>query len=114
VRRNGRFSVRRTFYRPDSCGLLSSAKLERAAFGGRTNRPLNVAYRVARKADVTLTIRRGGKVVQTIRKRGQAGRRTHRVRVPASRLRGKGIVTVSISVAAGRTKASAKLVAQRL
>ena len=40
VRRDGRFARRPAFYRRASCGLLSSFKLERPAFGGRRNRSL--------------------------------------------------------------------------
>jgi hypothetical protein len=114
VRRRGRFSVRPTFYRPDSCGLLSSAKLERAAFGGRSNRPLRVAFRVSRRSDVTVTVRRGRKVVRTIRSRGRAARRTHRLRIAGRQVRARGLYRVTISVRSGSRRASTRLTTQRL
>jgi hypothetical protein len=114
VRRNGRFAVRSTFYRPDSCGLLASAKLERPVFGGRTNRPLNVAFRVARTADVTVTVRRGKRVVRTVRTRNRQARRTHRLRLPAERLRARGAYRVTITARSGGRTATTTLVSQRL
>jgi hypothetical protein len=114
VRRKGRFRVRPTYYRPDSCGLLASAKLERPAFGGRTNRPLRVAFRVSRRADVTVTVRRGKRVVRTIRTRGRAARRTHRLRIAGRPVARRGLYRVTVSVRSGSRRASTRLASERL
>jgi hypothetical protein len=81
--------------------------------GGRTNRPLNVAYRVARQGQ-----RHGDRQARVQGRAhgaltGRAARRTHRLRVPAERLR-KGVYTVTISVVAGSRRASTTLSARRL
>ena len=49
--KGGRFTARPDFYRRESCALLRSYKLERAAFGGRTKRPLRAAFRLTRAVD---------------------------------------------------------------
>ena len=114
VRRNGRFSVRRTFYRPNSCGLLASAKLERPAFGGRTNRPLRVAFRVARMSTVRVTVLRGKRVARTIQSANRRGRRTHRLRIPSEGLRAKGLYRVVITAVSRGKRVRTTLLAQRL
>jgi hypothetical protein len=63
---------------------------------------------------VTVTVRRGKKVVRTIRTRGRAARRTHRLRIAGSRLRGRGVYTVTITARSGTRRATAKLTTQRL
>jgi hypothetical protein len=60
----GRFSLRPSFYRRDTCGILRSYKLTRPVFGGRTNREVGVAYRLNRAARVSVTVTRGTKVVK--------------------------------------------------
>jgi hypothetical protein len=60
-----------------------------------------------------VTVKRGSKVVRTLRSTGRAARRTHRLRVPAERLR-KGVYTVTISVVAGSRRAGTTLSARRL
>jgi pimeloyl-ACP methyl ester carboxylesterase len=55
---NGRFRIRRPFYRRASCGLLSSYKLRRSVFGGRDDRPLGIAFRLARAGQTRLEVLR--------------------------------------------------------
>jgi hypothetical protein len=112
-RRDGRFRSLRAHYRPDSCGLLASAKLERPAFGGLRTEPLRIAFRVARRADVTVTVRRGARVVRTFRRPGTVARRTHRLRVEPRGL-AKGTYTVTVTARAARGTATAMLVSRRL
>jgi hypothetical protein len=105
--RGGRFAARPGFYRRDTCGLLRSYKLERAAFGGRTSRPLRAAFRLTRAATVRVEVLRGARVVKTLvkSKRFRAGR-THRARMSAKGLR-RGDYKVRITVRrAGRTVTS--------
>ncbi len=112
-RRGGRFVRRPAFDRPPSCSLLTSAKLERPVFGGRANRPLRVAFRVARDAQVTVTVSRRGRVVRRFAARRRAGGLTHRLRIGAERLR-RGDHVVRITVADEGDRATARLVARRL
>jgi len=111
-RTKGRFASRRTFYRPDSCGLLASAKLERPVFGGRTNRPLNIAFRLARASTVTVQVRKGKRVVRTFTTRRAAGQ-THRIRVTSKKLP-RGEYRVTISARAGKGTGTGTLVGRRL
>ena len=113
ARRGGRFRVRPPFYRRRSCGLLTGFKLESPAFGGRRNRPLRVAFRLSRRAQVTLRVYRGRRTVRVLRAGSRAGRRTHRLRIaPAGLRRGDHRFTLSVR-AAGR-RARATLAARRL
>ena len=115
VRKRGRFHLRRTFYRPDSCGFLSSAKLYRPVFGGRQRYPLRVAFRVSREATVTVAVRRGGRTVKRWRKRGLRPRTTHRVLFRKSgRQWARGRYRVVIRARGTGSKARAVLVAHRL
>ena len=76
---DGRFTARPDFYRRDTCGLLRSYKLERATFGGSTKRPLRVAFRLTRAANVRIQVLRGNRVrdaraLQALRGRPHAPR----------------------------------------
>lgn len=113
VRAGGRFAVRPAFHRPDSCGLLTTAKLELPAFGGTGNRRLGIAYRVARRSTVTVTVTRAGRRVATKVLKGRAARRTYRVTLAARGLP-RGRYTVRITAVAGARRATATLQAQRL
>ena len=107
VRRNGRFASRPTFYRPDSCGLLASASSSGRCSAGGPNRPLRVAFRARRRADVTVNVRRGKRVVRTIRRAAARARRTHRLRVAARALRAARPVPRDASRSAAGTPARA-------
>ena len=78
VRRNGRFHKRRAFRSLSSCGAIRFASLGRPAFGGR----MRVHFRLNVPARVTVTVRRGGKVV-----RAQGARLRRGARLPASAAR---------------------------
>lgn len=112
VRSGGRFRVRPIFYRPDSCGLLASAKLELPAFGGTANRSLGIAYRVARSSTVTVAITRGARKVSTRTFTSRAARRTYRLKVPAKGLP-RGLYAVKITAVAGTRRATTTLRAER-
>ena len=75
VRRRGRYAKRRTFRSLSSCGAIRFASLGRPAFGGR----LRVYYRLNVPARVTVTVRRGKKVVRTFKARDRAAGPTFRV-----------------------------------
>ena len=103
VRRDGRFARRPAFYRRASCGLLSSFKLERPAFGGRRNRSLGIAFRLSRAARVTVVVRRGGTVVRRLGTAQRGAGLTHRLRLGSERLRrGDHVVSLTVRPARGR------------
>jgi hypothetical protein len=113
--KSGRFSARPDFYRRDTCGLLRSYKLERAAFGGKTRKPLRAAFRLTRAGTVRLQVLRGKQVVRTLvkSKRFAAGR-THRASLGVKGLR-KGDYKLRITVKrAGRRTAKSTLTSRRL
>src|SRR5690606_32237232 len=87
ARVNGRFRLRRAFYRRASCATLTAFKLERPVFGGRTSRALGIAFRLRRAGRVAVEVRRRGRVVRRFRATTRRARLTHRLRLPAERLR---------------------------
>jgi hypothetical protein len=112
-RSRGRFVKRPDFYRRATCDRLPSFKVERPVFGGRTNRPLNISFRVAQTARVRIQVLRGNRVVA---RRGPSTRRagvTHRLRVDPKRLR-RGEYRIRITVEGGARPLTAVLVARRL
>ena len=113
VRRNGRFRVLPPYYRRKSCGLLTSFKLERPAFGGPRNRALGIAFRTSQRARVSVRVHRAGKTVRRYRAARRAGRMTHRLRL-ASEGMPRGAYRVTITVRAGGRRVRATLVANRL
>ncbi len=109
VRRGGRFSKRPAFYRRESCGALSSFKLERPAFG---RRGLGVAFRLGSPARVTVDVRRGGTRVKRFVVKSGVAERTYRLRLKARR-RGDYVVRLSARLASGRV-VRARLTSRRL
>ena len=114
LRRDGRFSVAGSFDRPPSCGLLTTFKLERPVFGGRSNRDLSIAFRLARRARVSVTVLRGTRVVRRFRASDRGAGITHRLRLEAERLPRRGTYTVRIAITAGTERAAAKLTTRRI
>ena len=109
----GRFVRRPPFQRRESCGFLRSFRLSGPAFGGRTRRPLGIAYRTGRRARVSVVVRRGRKVIRRYRARSRRAGRVHRLRLPSRRLR-PGTYRVTVRAKAGRTRARATLSSSRL
>ena len=66
ARRGGRFARRPAFYRRASCGAISSFKLERPVFGGRSNAEVDVTYRLAARGRTTLELLRGSRRVRRL------------------------------------------------
>ena len=114
VRKRGKFSVRKPYYKPKSCGLLYSVKLGRPVFGGSNRKSLSVVYRVRRRSNVRIVVRRGKKVVRTFRKTRQRRLRTHRVFVGAKQARRRGMYKVTITAKSGRRTVRRTLYAERL
>jgi len=116
VRRNGRFRQLPAYFGRDGCGIVRSFKLERPVFGGRTNRALNLAFRLGEQARATVTIRRGRRVVRTFRARTYAPNRTHRLRATVKRStfpRGRYRVVLRVTDSRGRVTTKT-LTAQRI
>jgi hypothetical protein len=105
--------VRPGHHRRDSCQLLRTFKLERPAFGGRTRTPLRVAYRLSRRADVTVTIRRGRRVVRRFTQRGRAAGRVYRLAVPSRNLP-RGDYEVQLRAVGGEDQIAVALAARRI
>ena len=113
-RRKGRFVRRADYYRRATCDALPSFKTERPVFGGPTDRSLNVSFRLADPARVTVTVLRGTRVVKRFGPTQRRAGVTHRLRLGAKGL-ARGNYTVRISVPRAGTKAlTAKLVTRRL
>ncbi len=113
-RRGGRFVKRADFDRRATCDALASFKLERPVFGGRTNRALNVSFRLAEAARATVTVLRGSKVVKRFGPTQRRADVTHRLRLGANGLpRGNYQVRISVPRAGGKPL-TATLTARRL
>jgi hypothetical protein len=99
--------------RRDECRLLRSFELGRPAFGGRGGAPLRMSYELTARADVTVTVTRGRRVVRRFVRRGSAAARTHRLTLPARGLR-RGDYRVRLQAAGGEDQIAATLAARRL
>ena len=113
VRRRGRFAPRRPHYRRTSCATLTSFKLERPVFGGRGNRPLRIAFRLARAGRVSVEVLRGRRVVRRFRTTTRGAGVTHRLRVRPERLR-RGSYRVRLRYRGDQGSLTASLFVQRL
>ncbi len=109
----GRFVKRPPFYRRQTCGTLSSFKLERPVFGGRTNRAMYVSALVSKRAQVRMEFRRNGKVVARTPLRTRRAGATFRERFDSDK-RPRGVYTVVIHVTQGDERVVARLSARRL
>ena len=112
-RSNGRFAVRRSFYRRSGCGLLRSYKLTRPVFGGPNNRELAASFRLARNARVTLEVLRGKRVVRRYATQTRRANITHRLRFDAED-RPRGDFKFRLTVRSGAQTVRSTLVSRRL
>jgi hypothetical protein len=110
---DGRFTSRPDFYRRATCDLLSSFKLERPVFGGRSNRDLGISYRLADAARVEVVVRRGSRVVRRFAASQRSGDRTFRLRLDAEGL-ARGDYRVTLSARRGATTVRSVLTTRRL
>ena len=102
-RRGGRFVKRADFHRRATCDALPSFKLERPVFGGRTDRPLAISFRLANPARVTVTVLRGAKVGKRFGPAQHRAGVTQHLRLGAKGLsRGDYRVRISFPVAGGK------------
>ena len=80
-RSRGRFAVRPDHHRQASCELVRSFKLSSTVFGGRSGRPLGIAFQLTEPSRVTVEVRRGGKLVKRYAERMYMAGRFHRLRL---------------------------------
>jgi hypothetical protein len=112
-RRGGGVRTRPDHHLREGCGLLRMFKVERPAFGGFARVPLRASYKLTARANVTITVLRGRRVVRRFVKSDQAAGRIHRVAVSVRRL-GRGDYRVRLTASAGEDQASKTLVSRRL
>ena len=94
-RKRSRWKVLPAFHQRRPCGLIDGTRLSRPVFGGRGG-ALVLTFELGESADVEVKVRRGRKVVKTVRKQMYAPGRNHRVKLlPGKARRGKYRVTVS-------------------
>ena len=113
-REGGRFKRLAPYERRAGCGLVQQFKLERPVFGARTNRALNVAFRLAERAEVAVTVRRAnGTVVRRFATRSY-GAGLHRLRMSVNRRVPRGVYRIQLEARAGDRTVRATLRARRL
>jgi photosystem II stability/assembly factor-like uncharacterized protein len=113
VRRKGRFSKRPPHYGREGCTLINSFKLERPVFGGTNRTSLGIAYRLLNTARVTVTVKRGKKVVKRYRTATRRGDRTHRLRF-SQKGRKRGDYKVTVRAKRGSRTQSRTLTSRKL
>jgi hypothetical protein len=112
-RSRGRFSLRPSFYRRDSCGLVRSYKLTRSVFGGTTKRALGISYHLNQPARVRVDVLRGKRVVRRFPAGDRVAGRTYRLRFPAIGRR-KGDYRFRLTTVRGSSRVVSILTARRL
>ena len=97
-RSGGRWLRAPAYERRETCGLVRTFKLERPVFGGRTNRALNIAFRLESEAQVSAVVRDArGRVRGRFAEKTFRGGITHRLRqtVKSSLPRGRYTITLT-------------------
>ncbi|HEX2087767.1 MAG TPA: Ig-like domain-containing protein, partial [Solirubrobacteraceae bacterium] len=112
-RSRGRFAVRPSFYRHDSCGLVRSYKLTGPAFGGRTRRSIGISYVLNRPGRVRVDVLRGRRVVKRFGARDRQAGVVYRLRLGA-RGRRRGDHRFRLVATSGATVVRSVLTARRL
>ncbi len=112
-RKGGRFRAAPDFDVKRTCGLVDSVKLERPVFGGSGRKaPLRGSFRLSEGARVTITVRRGAKVVQRLKTRMYTPNRTHRLRFKPKG--GRGVYRVALQAQRPGRSSSVVVSARRL
>ena len=113
VRSRGRWSARPAYYGREGCATIRSFKLGRPVFGGATTRPLGISVRLTRTANVTVTVRRGSRVIKRYPGAQRLADRTYRLSL-ASRKLARGDYRVTIEVRRGSERIVKTLTSRRL
>ena len=107
------WSNRPAHYGREGCTLLRSYKLERPVFGGTGRKSLGIAYRLLDTARVSVTVKRGKRVVKRYRTATKAAGRTHRVRF-SQKNRPRGDYKVTVRAARGGRTVQRTLTSRKL
>ncbi|MDQ3739672.1 MAG: hypothetical protein M3389_01890, partial [Actinomycetota bacterium] len=113
LKRGGRFRVRPGFHAARRCRLIRLARLTRPVFGGTNRKPLRVSARLNQPGSITMTVRRGRKVVARKRFRA-AGTRVRRFRVSLRRTLRRGDYRATVVARSGSTAERVTLTGRRL
>ncbi|HEX8857459.1 MAG TPA: hypothetical protein VF752_17845, partial [Thermoleophilaceae bacterium] len=111
--KHGRYHGMRDFYGHGSCGTIRSFKLSSPAFGGSTQRGLQIAYRLARSGTVTVTVKRARTITTRFKAMKARAHRTYRLNLAARGLR-RGTYSVTVTARSGRSATSQSLASTRL
>jgi hypothetical protein len=112
-KRGRRFRVRPGFHASRRCRLIRLARLTRPVFGGVNRKPLRVSARLNSPGSITMTVRRGKRVVA--RKRfARAGTRVRRFRVSLRRTLRRGDYKATVVARAGTVSEKVTLTGRRL
>jgi len=97
-------------------GLLSSFRLSRPVFGGRSNNRLVVRYRLREAGRAIVSLYRGNRRIRRLSAGNRRANRTYRINISPKRLRKGATYTVRISIrsADGKRRQTARLSAKRL
>ncbi|MDP9384419.1 MAG: hypothetical protein M3P50_04145, partial [Actinomycetota bacterium] len=109
----GKLSVQRAFTARERCLLLTRTKAFRPVFGGRTNKPLRIAFRARQDARVSVEVFRGKRLVRRLRSGAASSDRTVRTTLASSRLP-RGDYTIRITARRGSSRQVETLTARRL
>jgi hypothetical protein len=112
-RRGATWHRRPAHYGREGCTLLRSYKLERPVFGGTSRKSLGISYRVLETSRVTVTVRRGRKVVKRYRTAAAGPGRTHRLRF-AQKRRPRGDYKVTVRAVRGKRSQRRTLTSRKL
>ena len=112
-RSGGRFTVRPSFFRRRTCGLVRWHKLTSPVFGGRTSRNLRASYRLNRAGRVTVTVTRGGKVVRRYPAVDRPAGKVFGVSLDAKKFK-RGVYRVKLVVRDGSKTKRSTLTARRI
>ena len=94
-RRNGRFYNLPAFDRRSTCSLVRYYSLGRSVFGGRKRKGLRVRFNLDEASDVSITVKRRGKVVRRLKEKSySSGKNVRRIRLGRKAKRGPYRVTL--------------------
>jgi Zn-dependent M28 family amino/carboxypeptidase len=114
LRSRGGFFRRTDFQRRDTCGTLRSYRLSRSVFGGKTNRPLNVAFRLGEPATVGIRVLRRGRAVAQHAPTARLAETNYKTQIATGRGLPRGDYVVEITVTRGASTTRYRLLARRL
>ena len=112
-RRRGRFAPRPEYRLQVACGAVALFALDRPVFGGRGERPLGIAYRLARTGRAEVRVLRAGRTLRRYPAVTVPGGRLVRLRLRSEEIPA-GDVRVVLQVATAEATVTRTLAARRL